>query len=220
MLAHMLLGLLREPNGIGRKIIDNYLISSEAIEEKIDMLTQRGLEVVSGSKLALTPRAKKVLEIAEDVMETSGDDCVNSGHLLIGLVEEKNGVASVVLNSFGITCDSVKASFVSLQAKTKRSPRSIVQEMVEEQRKAIEDNDYEKAALLREQINIVRNKIKPRTRETVFEKPTYHVVENVSGMFDIIEFEKEYPEDGHVYLAMTPNKDTAQFIVDKLNGNS
>ncbi len=103
---HILLGLVKEGGGIGCKILDIELKHFKSligeIRSEIEKLVQKGPDIVIMGKLPFTPRAKKVIEYAEDTARTRKADAVNTFHLLIGILRENEGVGARVLNNLGV----------------------------------------------------------------------------------------------------------------------
>ncbi|RDV84751.1 ATP-dependent Clp protease ATP-binding subunit [Ammonifex thiophilus] len=110
---HILLGLLREGEGVAAKVLQNLGISAEAVREKVEQIVERGEEPVL-HEVTLTPRAKRVLELAVDEARQLGHNYVGTEHLLLGLIREGEGVAAQVLTMFGADLDKVRAQVLEM----------------------------------------------------------------------------------------------------------
>ncbi|MGO0121766.1 ATP-dependent Clp protease ATP-binding subunit [Desulfothermobacter acidiphilus] len=110
---HILLGLLREGEGVAAKVLQNLGVSAEAVREKVEQIVERGEEPVL-HEVTLTPRAKRVLELAVDEARQLGHNYVGTEHLLLGLIREGEGVAAQVLTMFGADLDKVRAQVLEM----------------------------------------------------------------------------------------------------------
>ena len=105
---HILLGLLREDEGVGAKVLTNLGVSLSKARSAVEFIIGRG-EKPSTSEIGLTPRAKRIIELAIDEARHLGHNYIGTEHLLLGLLREGGGVASDVLDSFGITLERARA---------------------------------------------------------------------------------------------------------------
>jgi ATP-dependent Clp protease ATP-binding subunit ClpC len=105
---HILLGLLREEEGVGAKILANLGVSLTKARSAVEFIIGRGDKPASG-EIGLTPRAKRVIELAIDEARHLGHNYIGTEHLLLGLLREGGGVAADVLDSFGITLERTRA---------------------------------------------------------------------------------------------------------------
>ena len=110
---HLLLGLLRESDGVAGKVLMNLDVDLPRIRSAVEFITGRGDRSISGS-IGLTPRAKTVIELAVAEARRLNHSYIGTEHLLAGLVGEGEGVAFGVLQSLGVTIDSVRAETASL----------------------------------------------------------------------------------------------------------
>src|SRR6056297_691945 len=124
---HILYGLIAEGQGIAaRALIDNG-ISKEVIESKIKDMIGEGQNDVKGS-IGLTPRSKKVLNLAMDEARKMGHNYIGTEHLLLGLIREGEGVAIRILMELNSDLENIKEEVIdllggkeSLQKKSKSS---------------------------------------------------------------------------------------------------
>jgi ATP-dependent Clp protease ATP-binding subunit ClpA len=107
---------MREPNSAAAKVLDNLGIDLEKVRLAVEGMIGRGEQPVGG-EIPLTPRAKKVMELAVEEARRLKHHDVGAEHLLLGLVREGEGVAAKVLESFGVSRDLVRAQVVSLLKK-------------------------------------------------------------------------------------------------------
>jgi ATP-dependent Clp protease ATP-binding subunit ClpC len=105
---HILLGLLREEEGVGAKVLTNLGVSLTKARSAVEFIIGRG-EKPSTGEIGLTPRAKRIIELAIDEARHLGHNYIGTEHLLLGLLREGGGVASDVLDSFGITLERARA---------------------------------------------------------------------------------------------------------------
>ncbi|HEY96780.1 MAG TPA: ATP-dependent Clp protease ATP-binding subunit [Dehalococcoidia bacterium] len=105
---HILLGLVREEEGVAARVLTNLGISLSKVRSAVEFIIGRG-EKPSSGETGLTPRAKKVIELAIDEARQLGHNYIGTEHLLLGLLREGEGVASNVLDSFGITLERARA---------------------------------------------------------------------------------------------------------------
>jgi ATP-dependent Clp protease ATP-binding subunit ClpC len=105
---HILLGLVREDEGVAARVLTNLGIGLSKIRSAVEFIIGRGEKPGTG-ETGLTPRAKKVIELAIDEARQMGHNYIGTEHLLLGLLREGEGVASSVLDSFGITLERARA---------------------------------------------------------------------------------------------------------------
>jgi len=126
---HILYGLIAEGQGIAaRSLIDNG-ISKEVIESKIIDMIGEGQNEVKGS-IGLTPRSKKVLNLAMDEARKMGHNYIGTEHLLLGLIREGEGVAVRILMDLNSDISNIKEEVIdllggksSIKKKSKSSSR-------------------------------------------------------------------------------------------------
>jgi ATP-dependent Clp protease ATP-binding subunit ClpC len=105
---HILLGLVREEEGVAARVLTNLGIGLSKVRSAVEFIIGRGDKPGTG-ETGLTPRAKKVIELAIDEARQMGHNYIGTEHLLLGLLREGEGVASSVLDSFGITLERARA---------------------------------------------------------------------------------------------------------------
>ena len=105
---HILLGLVRETEGVAARVLANLGIDLNKVRSAVEFIIGRGEKPVQG-EIGLTPRAKKVVELAVDEARRMNHTYIGTEHLLIGLLREGEGVAAGVLESLGVTLDKVRS---------------------------------------------------------------------------------------------------------------
>ena len=106
---HILLGLVRENEGLAARSLSNLGVELAKVRSAIEFIIGKGERPVSSENIGLTPRAKKVIEVAVDEARRLNHQYIGTEHLLIGLMREGEGVAAGVLESLGVTLDKVRA---------------------------------------------------------------------------------------------------------------
>ncbi|MDP7109742.1 MAG: Clp protease N-terminal domain-containing protein, partial [Dehalococcoidales bacterium] len=104
---HLLLGLIREEEGVGAKVLTNLGVTLAKVRSAVEYIIGRG-EKTATSEIELTPRAKRVIEMAIDEARQLSHNYIGTEHLLLGLLHEGEGVAASVLESFGITLEQAR----------------------------------------------------------------------------------------------------------------
>lgn len=105
---HILLGLVRETDGVAAKVLSNLGVELDKVRSAVEFIIGRGEKATSGEK-GLTPRTKKVVELAVDEARRLNHNFIGTEHLLIGLLREGEGVAAGVLESLQVNLDKVRA---------------------------------------------------------------------------------------------------------------
>ena len=105
---HILLGLVRETDGVAAKVLSNLGVELSKVRSAVEFIIGRGEKSTAG-EIGLTSRAKKVIELAVDEARRLNHNYIGTEHLLIGLMREGEGVAAGVLESLGVNLDKVRA---------------------------------------------------------------------------------------------------------------
>ncbi len=105
---HILLGLVRETEGMAARVLTSLSVELTKVRSAVEFIIGRG-ERPSPGEIGLTPRAKKVIELAVDEARRLNHHYIGTEHLLIGLMREGEGVAAGVLESLGVTLDKVRS---------------------------------------------------------------------------------------------------------------
>ncbi len=124
---HILLGLVRETEGVAARVLSSLAVDLSKVRSAVEFIIGRGEKPAQG-EIGLTPRAKKVVELAVDEARRMNHTYIGTEHLLIGLLREGEGVAAGVLESLGVTLDKVRAEthriLSSSQGSSSQSSRS------------------------------------------------------------------------------------------------
>jgi len=111
---HILLGLIREGEGVAAAVLQKMGVSLENIRLEIEKLVQPGPTTQIIGDIPFTPRAKKALELAAEEARSLGHNYIGTEHLLLGLIREGEGVASQVLLNLGLDLNSVRNEVMEL----------------------------------------------------------------------------------------------------------
>jgi hypothetical protein len=106
---HILLGLLREREGMAARVLGSLGITVESVRGQVTRIVGAGEQTVTG-QIPFTPRAKKVLELSLREALTLGHNHIGTEHVLLGLLREHEGVAVRVLVDSGVGPETVRAS--------------------------------------------------------------------------------------------------------------
>jgi len=119
---HLLLGLVREENGVAVRVLRDLGVDPKQIRERVERTVGRGQRAMYG-KLSLTPRTKRVIELAVDEARRLGHHYIGTEHLLLGLVRAGEGVAVDVLRGLGVSLDKVRSQTarVMMESSTQSS---------------------------------------------------------------------------------------------------
>ena len=109
---HLLLGLIREDEGIAAQVLRTMGVELKQVREAVESIIGRGDRVVLGGEVGLTPRAKKVIELAVDEARRFDHHYIGTEHLLLGLIREGEGIAAGVLESQGVKLDQARTETI------------------------------------------------------------------------------------------------------------
>jgi len=112
---HILLGLIREGEGVAAKALESLGISLEAVRQQVEEIIGQGQQVPS-EVIPFTPRSKKVLELSLRESLQLGHDYIGTEHILLGLIREGDGVAAQVLVKLGADLNRVRHQVIQLIA--------------------------------------------------------------------------------------------------------
>jgi ATP-dependent Clp protease ATP-binding subunit ClpC len=110
---HLLLGLVREGEGIAAKVLSNLGVELNKVRSAVEFIIGRGDRMVIGD-ISLTPRAKKVIELAVEEARRLNHNYIGTEHLLLGLVREGEGIAAGVLESLGVNLEKVRTQVIQV----------------------------------------------------------------------------------------------------------
>ncbi len=110
---HLLLGLVREGDGVAARVLSNMGVQLPKVRSAVEFIIGRGDQAPTGD-IGLTPRAKKVIELAVDEARRLNHHYIGTEHLLLGLVREGEGIAAGVLESLGVNLEKVRAQVMQV----------------------------------------------------------------------------------------------------------
>src|SRR5207302_1330662 len=112
---HILLGLIREGEGVAATVLQNLSVELDDIQQKIEETVMKGKgQQATGPDLPFTSRAKKVLELAMSEARELNHSYVGTEHLLLGLLREEKGIAAQVLTDAGVNLEQARAETLRL----------------------------------------------------------------------------------------------------------
>ncbi|MBI2447889.1 MAG: ATP-dependent Clp protease ATP-binding subunit, partial [Candidatus Omnitrophica bacterium] len=115
---HILLGLIREGEGVAAAVLQSLGLSLDRIRLEVEKLVQPGPSTMVSGDIPFTPTAKKVLDLATEEARALGHNYIGTEHLLLGLIREGEGVASQVLLNLGLDLQKVRSEILELLGST------------------------------------------------------------------------------------------------------
>jgi ATP-dependent Clp protease ATP-binding subunit ClpC len=116
---HLLLGLISEGGGVAAKALESLGIDGEGLRERVVAIVGTGQHTIT-THIPFTPRAKQVLRLSLGEALRFGHNYIGTEHVLLGLIQEKDGVAGQVLADAGADLERVRAEVVRLLAEYRR----------------------------------------------------------------------------------------------------
>ncbi len=110
---HLLLGIISEGSGVGAKILENAGTKKEVLFERIKELMGTNPPLGKGTELALTPRSKRILELAAMEARNMGHHYIGTEHILIGIIKDGDGVGANILASCGVDFNNIYNDILS-----------------------------------------------------------------------------------------------------------
>src|SRR4051794_19218041 len=104
---HLLLGLVREKEGVAARVLEQMGVDLDKVRAATEFIIGRGDIPVHG-EVGLTPRAKRVIELAIEEARSLEHHYIGTEHILLGLVREGQGIAAGVLETLGVNLDNVR----------------------------------------------------------------------------------------------------------------
>jgi hypothetical protein len=105
---HILLGLLREVEGLAARVLESLDVTLERVRAEVERIVSRGDEAAAGQQMPFTPRAKRVLELARREALSLGQNYIGTEHILLGIAREHDGVAARILRDFDADPETVR----------------------------------------------------------------------------------------------------------------
>jgi ATP-dependent Clp protease ATP-binding subunit ClpC len=109
---HILLGLLREEEGLAARVLESLDITIEEVRPQVARIVGQGEQEVATGQMPLTPRTKKVLELSGRESVSLGHSYIGTEHILLGLVRENEGVASRILLDFDADAEKIRSEVI------------------------------------------------------------------------------------------------------------
>jgi len=111
---HLLLGLLREEEGLAARVLESLNITLEEVRAQVVGIVGRGDGAATTGQILFTPRAKKVLELALREGQALGHNYIGTEHILLGLVCENQGVAARILLDFDADAEKIRSEIIRM----------------------------------------------------------------------------------------------------------
>jgi ATP-dependent Clp protease ATP-binding subunit ClpC len=111
---HLLLGLLREEEGLAARVLESFDITVEEVREQVKRLVGQGEQEIVTGQIPFTPRAKKVLELALREALSLGHNFIGTEHVLLGVVRENQGVAARILLDFDADAEKIRTEIIRM----------------------------------------------------------------------------------------------------------
>jgi ATP-dependent Clp protease ATP-binding subunit ClpC len=118
---HILLGLVREEEGIAAKVLTGMGVSLPRVRQAVEYIIGAGERQSTGAS-GLTSRAKKIIELAIDEARQMGHSYIGTEHLLLGILQEAEGVAAKVLQNLDVNHERVRAEIARVFPAAARKP--------------------------------------------------------------------------------------------------
>ena len=110
---HLLLGLVREGEGVAARVLDSLGVDLRKARSSVEAIIGRGKETTSPSEITLSPRTKKVIELAVDEARKLGHSNVGTEHLLLGIVREGQSVGAGVVEAMGVSLEQIRHGVIA-----------------------------------------------------------------------------------------------------------
>ena len=123
---HLLLGLVHEGQGVAGQVLRNLNVELEKVRAAVEFTIGHGDRTVLG-EIGLTPRAKKVIELAVDEARRLGHHYIGTEHMLLGMIREGEGIAAGILESLGVKLDQARTETMRVLSQLKQVPPEVEQ---------------------------------------------------------------------------------------------
>ncbi len=121
---HLLLGLVKEENGIAGRVLRELGVRPDRVTELVERMTGAGRRTTASERPELTPRTKAVLELAVEEARKLGSAYIGTEHILLGLIRQNEGVAIDVLRQMGLTPERIRRETLrAIQQEQPEGPR-------------------------------------------------------------------------------------------------
>ena len=115
---HLLLGLIREGGGVAVAVLESLGVDLESVRIEVENLTTPSSDTLTIGDPQFTPSAKKVLELAAEESQKLGHNYIGTEHLLLGIIQEGEGVAARALENLGVTYEKSRDMVINLLGGT------------------------------------------------------------------------------------------------------
>ncbi|HOC82690.1 MAG TPA: Clp protease N-terminal domain-containing protein, partial [Synergistales bacterium] len=129
---HILMGLVAEGDGVAARILQSSGITLEGLRDAVEQFVGRGDQKSKPVDLPLSPRAKKVLDLAMREAKEMSVNYVGTEHILLGLISEGEGVAAQVLNAAGLDVEKIRGEVIAAVSAGEGSPAESAPDAEEE----------------------------------------------------------------------------------------
>src|SRR5438067_1450864 len=123
---HLLLGLVREGEGVAARVLDSLGVELSKVRTAVEFIIGRGDSTTSPSEITLSPRTKKVIELAIDEARKLGHSHVGTEHLLLGVAREGGSIGAKVLESLGLTLEKVSHQVIATMGMPSRPATAVL----------------------------------------------------------------------------------------------
>ncbi len=110
---HLLLGIMSEGESVAAKVLDRLGLTLPKVRQEVESITGKGAKTVSG-EVIFTPRAKHVIELAFDEARGLSHNYIGTEHLLLGLINESEGIAARVISNLGVDSSKIKSEITKI----------------------------------------------------------------------------------------------------------
>ena len=119
---HILLGLLRQEEGLAARVLEYFGLTVERVREQVVQIVGPGEAALPSGQIPFTPRAKRVLETAPREALSLGQNITNTEHILLGLVRENDGVASRILLDLDVDPERIRTEVIRMSGGHRSRP--------------------------------------------------------------------------------------------------
>src|SRR5690242_8583956 len=137
---HLLLGLVREGEGVAAKVLLKLGIELNRVRSSVEFIIGRGDRIVLG-QIGLTPRAKKVIELAIDEARRLNHHYIGTEHLLLGLLREGEGIAAGVLENLGVRLEQARKETLAVLSGSSSGMQTTSPPIPEESALLVEESE-------------------------------------------------------------------------------
>ncbi|MBC7812862.1 MAG: NDP-hexose 4-ketoreductase, partial [Burkholderiales bacterium] len=111
---HLLLGLMRETDGVANRVLGDFNVTADQIEALVKEMSQAGIRRSPTAPLELSIRTRRALELAVDEARLMGHDYVGTEHLLLGILRQNDSTAANILRRLGLDLERVRQTTRSM----------------------------------------------------------------------------------------------------------